>query len=152
MKLAEALIQRAKCQERIAQIKDRLIASAKIQEGDTPPELPTELFAELDQLCAEQERLMQQINRTNTLTEFEAGKSISDALATRDMLKIRQSINRQVARAGVIEQSRYSRSEIRFVSTVEIASLLKQADDMSKWYRDLDIRIQCLNWTTDLVE
>jgi hypothetical protein len=75
---------------------------------------------------------------------------LCDALATRDILQMRQSINRQVARAGVIEQNRYSRSEIRYVSTVDIRALLKEADEISKRHRELDASIQAANWTTDL--
>jgi hypothetical protein len=47
MKLAEALILRADCQKRIAQLKSRLLVNAKVQEGDTPAETPQELITEL---------------------------------------------------------------------------------------------------------
>ena len=43
MKLAEALILRADCQKRIAQLKSRLLTNAKVQEGDAPAEPPQEL-------------------------------------------------------------------------------------------------------------
>ena len=43
MKLAEALILRADCQKRIAQLKSRLLTNAKVQEGDKPAEAPQEL-------------------------------------------------------------------------------------------------------------
>ena len=43
MKLAEALILRADCQKRIAQLKSRLLVNAKVQEGDAPAETPREL-------------------------------------------------------------------------------------------------------------
>jgi hypothetical protein len=152
MKLAEALIARANCQERISQLKERLIASAKVQDGDAPPESPVVLFAELDRLTEEMGTFIRRINRTNAQTAFEGNETISDALATRDMLQMRQNINRQVARASVIDQNRYSRSEIRFVSTVDIASLLRQADEMSKKHRELDARIQGANWSTELVD
>ena len=65
---------------------------------------------------------------------------------------MQQSINRQVARAAVIEQNRYSRSEIRYVSTVDIRALLKEADDISKRHRELDASIQATNWATELLD
>src|SRR5207237_1352535 len=40
MKLAEALILRADCQKRMAQLKGRLLVNAKVQEGDAPAETP----------------------------------------------------------------------------------------------------------------
>jgi hypothetical protein len=50
MKLAEALILRADCQKRFAQLKSRLLTNAKIQEGDKPAEKPRELIRELEAL------------------------------------------------------------------------------------------------------
>ena len=150
MKLAEALIARANCQKRISQLKERLIESAKVQDGDSPPEPPEQLFAEVNRLTDELESLIRRINRTNSQTIYSGESTLSDALATRDILQMRQSINRHVARAGIIEQNRYSRSEIRYVSTVDVRGLLKEADEISKRHRELDASIQAANWSTDL--
>jgi len=48
MKLAEALILRADCQKRLAQLQQRLARSAVIQEGEAPPENPQVLIAEVN--------------------------------------------------------------------------------------------------------
>ena len=53
MKLAEALILRADCQKRISQLESRLIANAKVQEGDEPGEKPEELMAELENVSSQ---------------------------------------------------------------------------------------------------
>lgn len=47
MRLAEALVTRADCQRKVAQIKQRLGRVIKVQEGDKPSESPTELLEEL---------------------------------------------------------------------------------------------------------
>ncbi|MDV3351896.1 DIP1984 family protein [Leptothoe sp. LEGE 181152] len=65
MKLAEALMQRADCQKRIAQLRQRLTRSAKVQEGEQPPENPQELLSEVDTVITELTRLVQRINQTN---------------------------------------------------------------------------------------
>ena len=70
MKLAEALILRADCQKRIAQLKSRLLTNAKVQEGDAPAETPQELIAELERVSAELLDLIKRINRTNSATAF----------------------------------------------------------------------------------
>ena len=44
MKLAEALNLRADLQKRIANLRERLIKNAKVQEGDTPSEEPNMLL------------------------------------------------------------------------------------------------------------
>ena len=36
------------------------------------------------------------------------------------------------------------------VSTIPVADMRKRVDDLSKQYRELDTRIQQLNWNTEL--
>lgn len=67
------------------------------------------------------------------------------------MMQLRQAAFRQVAEAGTVTQSRCSRTEVRFVSTVDIGSLQKRADDFARQVRQLDARIQAMNWNVDLV-
>ena len=42
MLLAEALAERAQAQERLNTLKDRLVATVRVQEGDEPDENPTD--------------------------------------------------------------------------------------------------------------
>ena len=49
MKLAEALIERADLQRRLAQLKQRLIQNAQYQEGESPAESPAQLLIEYHQ-------------------------------------------------------------------------------------------------------
>jgi hypothetical protein len=151
MKLAEALILRADCQKRIAQLQQRLIRSAKVQEGEQPPEAPQELLAELEAATAELTSLIQRINRTNSLTPLQE-KTLSDALAERDVLQLKRQAYERVMQEASIRQDRYSRSEVRFVSTVDIAQIQGTSDNLARDYRILDSQIQAQNWQTDLVE
>ncbi|NEZ57748.1 hypothetical protein D0962_34975 [Leptolyngbyaceae cyanobacterium CCMR0082] len=150
MKLAEALMQRADCQKRIAQLRQRLTRSAKVQEGEQPPENPQELLSEVDTVITELTRLVQRINQTNANTAFAEG-SLSDALAQRDTLFTKRSVLENLIQAASITHDRYSRSEVRFVSTVDIGSLQRQLDGISRDYRLLDAQIQSLNWQIDLL-
>jgi hypothetical protein len=151
MKLAEALILRADCQKRIAQLQQRLIRSAKVQEGEQPPEAPQELLAELEAATAELTSLIQRINRTNSLTPLQE-KTLSDALAERDVLQLKRQAYERVMQEASIRQDRYSRSEVRFVSTVDIAQIQGTSDNLARDYRILDSQIQAQNWQTDLIE
>lgn len=150
MKLAEALILRADRQKRLEQLKQRIVGSAKVQEGDEPPENPQELIEEMERVADELLGLIQKINRTNSLTEVEAGKSLSDALAERDVLMTRRTIFADLAKAASVVQSRTSRSEVKFKSTVSVPETQKRVDDLSKSYRETDALIQEMNWKTDL--
>ena len=152
MKLAEALILRADCQKRLYKLKERLTRSVKIQEGEEPPEQPQELLQELNNLTNQLTDLIQKINRTNSSTMLEDNLSISDALAQRDSLQLKKSIYDSVIETAASRQDRYGRSEIKYLSTVNIAELQTQVDRMARDYRLLDTKIQQANWNTDLVE
>ncbi|MBK1719703.1 hypothetical protein CKO27_19010 [Thiocystis violacea] len=154
MKLAEALILRADCLRRIRELKSRLAASAKIQEGDEPFEDPQTLIRELEQVATEFLGLIQRINRTNVQTPFEDGKTLADALAERDIIKLRRGIysDLQDKSAGGEFFQRVSRAEIKFIFTIDVAENNRKIDALSKVYRELDTRIQQLNWTVDLVD
>lgn len=150
MKLAEALINRADAQKRLAQLRERLNRSARVQEGDEPPENPQELLAELERTAATLVELIQRVNRTNAATPFGDGV-LTDALAERDGLALRRSVVVALIEAAAPAQFRYGRSEIKYVATVDVAALQKQADELARRYRELDSAIQQANWTVDLL-
>jgi hypothetical protein len=152
MKLAEALILRADAQKRIEQLKQRLANSAKVQQGDESPENPQELLVELERAFSTLADLIKRINKTNSATGFNADKTLSDVLAERDVLMAKRNAYSQLVGAASIVQNVYSRSEVKFVRTVEVSEIQKQVDALSQAYRELDSRIQQLNWQTDLVE
>ena len=152
MRLAEALILRADCRKRLEQLKQRLVGSAKVQEGDEPPENPIDLTTEIERMADQLLALIQNINRTDSATEYQPGRVLSDALAERDVLMTRRGIYADLARAASVVQSCTSRSEVKFKSTVNVPDLQSRIDGLSKAYRETDSRIQGLNWQTDLIE
>lgn len=122
-----------------------------MQEGEEPAEDPSELLAETDRAFSRMLELIQAINRTNAKTPCAGQQTIADALAERDATGKRRDLLSAVAEAAGTRQDRYSKSEVKFVATVSVAQLRKQVDELSKRYRELDTRIQELNWKTDLV-
>jgi hypothetical protein len=149
MKLAEALALRADSQTRLAQLKARLLRNATVQEGESPAEEPQTLLAQYDALCAELVQLIRRINQTNSVTNV-AGKTMTEALAERDILKQRHATYIELAQAGTISRSVVTRSEVRFKSTIDVANIQKQADLLAKSLRELDARIQEANWQVSL--
>jgi len=152
MKLAEALIVRADCQKKIGQLRSRLVNSAKVQEGDRPPENPQTLLAELEATVNELSNLIQNINRTNSQTFLEDNLTISDALAQRDTLALKRSVYDSLLDAASCQQNRYSLSEIKSVSTVNVVEIQQEVDRLSRDYRLLDTKIQQANWNTELID
>ena len=152
MKLAEALILRADHQKRIEQLRQRLVRNARVQEGENPAENPAELLEEFNRLTDELVTVIRRINKTNMQTNVEAGKTVADAIAERDVLRIRHNVYRELAQAATVTQDRYTKSEVKFRSTVRVAELQRSADEFAKAHRDLDAQIQAVNWEADLVE
>jgi hypothetical protein len=151
MKLAEALAERSDCQIKIEEIKKRLIRSARVQEGDQPAEDTTALLAEGERVFARLQELIGAINRTNSKTAFDSKRTISDAIAERDVVGKRRDFLAGIADAATTRQDRYSKSEVRFVATVSVGKLQTEVDQLAKQYRELDTRLQELNWKTEFI-
>src|SRR5258708_37578476 len=130
MKVAEALALRADLQRRLEQLKQRLVKNARIQEGDAPEEDTAGLQSELEKSARELTLLIQRINRTNAATQFGAG-TLADSLAERGVLKIRDNAYPELAKAAATAQGRTTRSEVKFISTVSVASIQRKADDLA---------------------
>ena len=151
MKLAEALVLRGDLAKRLEQIRARLLRNAKVQEGDAPAEDPALLLAEYDRLALELQSLIGRINRTNSATPFDKD-TLTDALAARDVLRLRQAACRDLAEEATVVQVIGTRSEVRFRPAVKIAEVQKRADDLAQKLRKLDSRIQEMNWQTGLID
>lgn len=150
MKIAEALIERADIQKRIEQLRDRLSNNALVQEGEEPAEDPTSLLSELDRLEKRLCELVARINLTNANT-VSGGMTMTEMLSLRDCLAQKNDIMRDFLRAASQKWMRGRGSEIVVKSTVSVSELQKQVDDISKQLRELDTRIQGINWNTDLI-
>ena len=150
MKLATALSQRADLQRKLSELNTRLNNNAKAQEGEAPSEDPKTLLKELDGTLLELEKLIAAINLTNSRTEVD-GTTLTELLAKRDILGKRVQIMRGFLDAASSKTDRYSKTEIRVVSTVDVSSMQKKVDAVSKELRELDEKIQELNWTTELI-
>ena len=156
MKLAEALALRADATRRIEQLRTRIVANARFQEGEEPAEDAQALLAEADAALDELEVLIRRINRTNAATRIGPEGTITDALARRDVLRARHSVVTAAADAAAGRSQagigRQLRSELKMLAALPVAQLRAQADDLARQIRELDVRIQQSNWEFDLIE
>ena len=150
MKLAEALSLRADLQKRIAQLESRLNMNATVQEGESPAEDPKVLLIELDAMIRQLEDLIFRINITNCNTVKDK-MSITQMIAKRDVLTIKVDCLRGFLLNASNIANRAMLTEIKVQPTVNVGELQKKVDEISKEIRETDIRIQELNWTTELV-
>lgn len=151
MKLAQALLIRSDYQNKIYELKNRITSNTKVQEGEMVSENPIELLNELKSILKELEALIKRINKTNNETKFEENTTLADAICTRDNIKRKRNILVSIIEEASIRIDRYSQSEVKFISTINVSELQKECDVLSKKYRELDMKIQEQNWLTELM-
>jgi hypothetical protein len=156
VKLAEALALRADATRRIEQLRTRIVASARFQEGEEPAEDAQALLTEAGAVLDELEGLIRRINRTNAATSIGSEGTITDALARRDVLRTRHSVLTAAADAAAGRSQpgmgRQLRSELKMLAALPVAQLRADADGLARQIRELDVRIQQSNWEFDLME
>ena len=143
---------RADRKKRLELLRGRLTRVAKVQEGDVPVEDPAALLEEVDRVTADLTRLIKQINLTNSTVRLSDGRTIADTIADRDGIRLRHTMLTNVIEAAVIKQDRFTKSEVRYQTTVDVAALQQRVDDLARAYRELDTLIQSANWLVDLIE
>ncbi|MBB5110985.1 MULTISPECIES: DIP1984 family protein [Micromonospora] len=154
MKIAEALALRADAARRAEQLRARITASARYQEGETPAEDASALLVEAAGVLGELETLIRRINRTNAATVVDGG-TLTDALARRDVLRLRHGVVTAAADAAAGEGQRgyrQLRSELKMVPALPVAELRRQADELARQIREVDTTIQRTNWEVDLLD
>ena len=78
--------------------------------------------------------------------------TLTQLIARKDALALQQGIYRKVVHCATDIRRRVTRSEIRIVSTVDVRGLQKRADAIAKEQRQLDSKLQAMNWNTELIE
>ena len=151
MKLAEALINRTDLQRKLTDLEIRLNNNARVQEGEAPAEDPMLLLSELMEVTQQLEDLVTRINLTNSQT-IDGDDTLTGLLAQREIRGKELSILNGFLNSASELAHRASRTEIRITSTVDVSELRKQTNALSAELRALDIRIQALNWTTELLD
>ena len=150
MKLAEALTIRKDLQTKISRIRERLNANARVQDGLEPNEDPKVLLELLGQTTKEMIDVICRINLTNTMTIID-GTRLGDMIVKRDMDTRKISVLRDFLNNASNLTDRYSKTEILIRSTVNVEEMQRELDRKSKEVRELDVKIQQANWTTDLL-
>jgi len=150
MKLSEALSERSEYVRKMQELRERIVRNSKHQEGEKPTENPERLLEEFESISLECCDLIVRINMTNNSISLDSGLVLTEALAKRDQLKSMHSLLKTLATEATPKQDRYSKKEIKFVSSVNVSQIQSRADDLAKEFRNLDSQIQQANWTYDL--
>jgi hypothetical protein len=156
VKLAEGLALRADAARRVEQLRARIVGSARYQEGEEPAEDAAALLTEVGVVLDELEELIRRINRTNAAAAIGPDGTITDALARRDVLRLRHAVATAAADAATGRNQgglgRQLRSELKMLAALPVAELRATADGLAREIRELDVRIQRSNWEVDLLD
>lgn len=150
MKLAEALMVRGDLQKKLAALRERIVHNALVEEGTVPHEDPKKLLKEAAGVNDEFEKLVTAINAANLKHTLPDGRTLTAAIAHRDALTQWHSLLTAAIEAVQRDPDRYSMREIKWVSTLDMATLQRQREDVSKKIRELNARIQETNWRVEL--
>jgi hypothetical protein len=150
MKLAEALIERADLKTKISQIERRMETNTKVQEGDEPAESIDMLILQYESLMDDLENLIIRINKTNSTALFD-DRTMAEAIGQRDNLKSKIRSYMNLRDSASFTHDRYSNTEIKYVRCINVKDLQYKIDALSRTYRELDTKLQGLNWTIDLI-
>jgi hypothetical protein len=148
--LAEALLLRADLQKKLESLRARITSNAIVQDGDKPHEDPNKLLSEYNGVVDDLVNLVQAINRANLAAKVRDGRSLTTVLAERDGLKLRHAAITAAIGGTQRQPTMYGVKEIRWIATVKVASLQKQADDLARRIREINAMIQECNWKTTL--
>lgn len=149
MKLSEALILRKDIQSRLDEMENRLCACALTQEGESPAEDPAALLAEAESLTQPAERAVR-AHQPDQQPHHDRGTKPDRAAGAPRRAGTQAEPAVQPAQRASQAPRRASGREIRILPTVDIPALRKRLDASAKELRELDMRIQQINWTVDL--
>lgn len=148
MKLAEALLLRSDLLKKIEHLQNRIRPVLIVSNERQPQEDPNELIAQLRNAVNELETLIIRINKTNNETQVEGEGLLMEALAKRDSLKMLSEKLRNIRYAAQINNS----GDTELKTTIDIKKLQVEMDQTGRAFRELDSKIQEVNWLTELIE
>ena len=148
MKLAEALLLRADLQTKFTRLQERIRANAVVQKGDKPPENAEGLLREATGVLSELSGIITRINRTNVSARLPDGRTMTEAIAERDRLKKHHALLIMSDAAIKRTPDAHGLREIKWVPQLDSAKLQKQAEDLARQIRAVNVQIQETNWKT----
>jgi len=146
MKLAEALLLRSDLIKKIEHIQNRIRPVLIVSDDKKPQEDPTKLIAELRTAIQDLEILVIRINKTNNEININGEGSLMEALVKRDSLKMLSEKLRNIRYAAQIDNS----GDANLKTTIDIKKLQTEMDQTGRAFREIDSKIQELNWLTEL--
>ncbi len=148
MKLAEGLLLRADLMKKIEHLQNRIMPVLIVSDDRLPQEDPNKLLAQLRKTIQDLEILIIRINKTNNVTIVEGEGLLMEALAKRDSLKLLSEKLRNIRRSAQI----FNTGDSNLKTTINIEKLQIEIDQAGRAFREIDSKVQEINWLTFLVD
>lgn len=104
----------------------------------------------MDKTLDELRHLIYRINMTNTNAVID-DRNLTSLLAERDTLSIRTKTLYDGLKHLTEREERYGRMEVKYVRMVNATEFRKIHDQSAARLRELDLKIQALGWSTELI-
>lgn len=148
MKLAEGLLLRADLIKKIEHLQNRIMPVLIVSDDRLPQEDPDKLLAQLRKTIQDLEILIVRINKTNNVTIVEGEGLLMEALAKRDSLKLLSEKLRNIRRSAQI----FNTGATNLKTTINIEKLQIEIDQAGRAFREIDSKVQEINWLTILID
>ncbi|MEO7314581.1 MAG: DIP1984 family protein, partial [Ginsengibacter sp.] len=117
-----------------------------VSDDRLPQEDPAELMAQLRKTISDLESIIIRINKTNNETLVEGEGVLMEALAKRDSLKMLAEKLRNIRQSAQVNNI----SDKNLKTTIDIKKLQAEMDQTGRAFREIDSKIQEINWLTEL--
>ncbi|MEZ4988648.1 MAG: DIP1984 family protein [Saprospiraceae bacterium] len=132
--------------KKIEHLQNRIRPVLIVSDNKVPQEDPDKLLAQLRKTVQDLEAIIVRINKTNNETFVEGEGLLMEALAKRDSLKMLSEKLRIIRQAAQVNNTTYGNQK----ATVDIKDLQIEIDQTGRAFREIDSKIQEINWLTEL--
>ena len=152
MLLAEALLRKAVLKKELEALEQRMSESARIPHDEEPVDDYLILLGIYNEKEYELREMSLKILSTNSKTVFTEGETISQAIIRRDSLKrVVSMYNKLLSAATGGGRGLFSSRDIKYKRIVNMDKVRSDMNIAAMQYRDLDVKLQQLNWNTELL-
>lgn len=150
--LAEALLRKATLKKELDALEQRMGESARVPHDEEPVD---DYIALLDIYHKKESELMElslRILSTNNSAAFKDGETIAQAIIRRDSLKRTVSMYSKLLSAATGgSRGLFSSRDVKYKRVVDMDKARANMDSAAMQYRDLDVKLQQMNWNTELL-
>ncbi|MCL2045344.1 MAG: DIP1984 family protein [Oscillospiraceae bacterium] len=152
MLLAEALLKKAVLKKELDALEQRMSESARIPHDEEPVDDYTLLLIIYREKESELFDMNLRILATNNITEIREGETISQAIIKRDGLKRVVSMYSKLLNAAIgSNRGYYGSRDVKYIRVIDMDKVRSDMDSAAQQYRELDVKLQQLNWNTELI-